>query len=110
MDQTIETTRTGTSLIRIFIVAFPLIGLTGCVSEHVRDIEWCRNLETAKPLIDETGQAKLNIAMAKNKCAAKLLEAKKAAEKAAKLKASKSQPAAPKQTIKKAGAKMHRPS
>lgn len=100
MDQTTESARTRISLIRSLTFALPLLGLTGCVSQQVRDLEWCRNIETAKPLIDETGQAKLNAAMTKNKCADKLLEAKKAAEEAEKLKAAKAQPAKAKQTIK----------
>ena len=105
LNQTTETVRNRSSFFRTLTLTLPLIGLTGCIPQHVRDLEWCRNLETAKPLIDERGQANLNIAMTKNKCADKILEPKKAAEEAAKkaeeIKAAKSKPSASKQTIKK---------
>lgn len=101
LKQTVENLRTRGSLCRTLMLALPILGLAGCIPQHVRDVEWCRNIETAKALTDQRAKANLTTAMTKNKCAAKLLEAQKvAAQKAAAQKKSTPPPPAPKRVTK----------
>lgn len=97
--QSFDEVRIQSPIYSTLVLVIPLMGLTGCVPQHVKDVEWCRDLEVAKTLVDARGKANLTTVMAKNECASKLLEAKKAAEG----KASTPPSSATKQTTKRPG-------